>query len=594
MTIILLKNDDSTVDVLFTSLKQEASDAVSTVSGVTRVPELYGAAPTALAMAYDTVPRNLTLAVGGGVRRFLAAAHTDLEGMAAAELASAAGKTLGLAKVSGDTLLTEHADGWGEIWRSGIEMSGNLTVAKAVNASLYYIHSALRADFPHGLSPGGLAIDSYDGRSFWDCETWMFPILDVFDEALGESLLRYRLDRLPAAVERAKQYGADGAQFPWTSTQSGYGTTHEPLNSTCHGVGNCTGLGWQEQHITGDIAMAFRLHWRATRNATFLRESWQLINATAAFWASRFVRHAGSGNWTVLGVVGPDEPSGVQDSEVYTNAIGAQTILFAAETADVLKLQPLPPQWLAKAAAPYLPLSTSLVDSNGTAVHPEFAGYNGGPSDCCGAGLAPKSKKSRCCIEQSAAALLQYPLGLSMPEEIKLNDLKYYEPRTLANGFFTGDSIYSIAWLALGNPRAALTQWEAAFSHMDCDHFCLFRERISGGHSNFITGAGGFLQNIVQGWAGLRIGTDAMTLSRPTLPPTVTNVKLRSMMYRGSSFSVEYTAKEISFTAVKGQRSATQLMVSAGSGGATHKLSATPVVLPITAAVTFTIISVGP
>jgi trehalose/maltose hydrolase-like predicted phosphorylase len=49
----------------------------------------------------------------------------------------------------------------------------------------------------------------------------MFPILDVFSESLGASLLRYRLERLPAAIERAKQYGVDGASFPWTSTQSG-------------------------------------------------------------------------------------------------------------------------------------------------------------------------------------------------------------------------------------------------------------------------------------------------------------------------------------------------------------------------------------
>ena len=113
-----------TPDVIFTSVEQNAA-AVSTVSGVTRIPELYGAAPTALAMAYDTVPRNLTLTVGGAVRRFVAVAHSDLEGMAAAELAPAASKTLAAAKASADTLLAEHAAGWGEIWRSGIEITGN-------------------------------------------------------------------------------------------------------------------------------------------------------------------------------------------------------------------------------------------------------------------------------------------------------------------------------------------------------------------------------------------------------------------------------------------------------------------------------------
>lgn len=180
----------------------------------------------------------------------------------------------------------------------------------------------------------------------------------------------------------------------------------------------------------------------------------------------------------------------MQDSEVYTNAVAAQTILFAADAAAELKLPHLPAQWLSKAAAPYLPLSTSLIDSNGTAVHPEFAAYNGGPSSCCDKehddypshlDSQNQTAKSHCCIMQSAAALLQYPLGLPMPEEIKINDLAYYEPRTRSNGFFTGDSIYSIAWLALGYPRAALRQWDAAFDHMDTRHFFLFREKLSGG-----------------------------------------------------------------------------------------------------------------
>ena len=65
-------------------------------------------------------------------------------------------------------------------------------------------------------------------------ETWMFPVLDLFSADLGFSILRYRLQRLPAAQARATQFGIPGAaMFPWTSTQSGYGTTHVQLNSTC-------------------------------------------------------------------------------------------------------------------------------------------------------------------------------------------------------------------------------------------------------------------------------------------------------------------------------------------------------------------------
>ena len=49
-----------------------------------------------------------------------------------------------------------------------IEVVGNLDLAQAVNASLYFIRSSIRPDWPLGLSPGGLASNSYNGHTFWD------------------------------------------------------------------------------------------------------------------------------------------------------------------------------------------------------------------------------------------------------------------------------------------------------------------------------------------------------------------------------------------------------------------------------------------
>jgi len=462
----------------------DTSSPIFSVAAASKQPELYGMAPTHVAVAFDKLPcsgNSCQLGLTPGtVVRFIAAVHTDLEpGLDKAALVTTALKTLAEAKAASASLFAEHVAGWAALHAAGgIEVEGSATVASAVNASLYYIHSAVRQDWAHGLSPNGLATNGYDGRSFWDTETWQFPVVDAFSEQLGESLLRYRLERLPAATQRAAQFGvasaAKAAMFPWTSTQTGHGTTHVPMNSTCQG--NCTdGLGWTEQHITGDIALAFRLHYRASGNRTFLRESFALVNGTAAFFAARFVKHS-SGNFTMLHVTSPDESSGPQDSEIYTNAIAAETLRWAIDVAAILKLPPPPAHWTAMARAPYLPLLTTLPDSGGKAIHPEFEGYAGGKADCCGDKHQGRSNAGHCCITQSAAALLQYPLGLPLPEDVKLNDLKYYEPRTRANGFFTGDSIYSIAWLALGNSQAALKQWDAAFDHVDCKHFCLFRE----------------------------------------------------------------------------------------------------------------------
>jgi trehalose/maltose hydrolase-like predicted phosphorylase len=69
-------------------------------------------------------------------------------------------------------LLAIHIQEWKtELWQSGVEVAGNVALAAAINASLYEILSSTRDDWIYGISPGGIAIDSYNGHIFWDCET---------------------------------------------------------------------------------------------------------------------------------------------------------------------------------------------------------------------------------------------------------------------------------------------------------------------------------------------------------------------------------------------------------------------------------------
>ena len=74
---------------------------------------------------------------------------------------------------------------------TGIEISGRPDVAKAVNASLYAVLSSVRDDWAHGLAPGGLT-NYYNGHSFWDTETWMYPPLLLLQPNLAKGLLQYR------------------------------------------------------------------------------------------------------------------------------------------------------------------------------------------------------------------------------------------------------------------------------------------------------------------------------------------------------------------------------------------------------------------
>jgi protein-glucosylgalactosylhydroxylysine glucosidase len=65
-------------------------------------------------------------------------------------------------------LLALHESAWEEIWKAGVSVEAapkaNNSVAVAINASLYYILTAVRDDWQYGISPGGIANNAYNGH----------------------------------------------------------------------------------------------------------------------------------------------------------------------------------------------------------------------------------------------------------------------------------------------------------------------------------------------------------------------------------------------------------------------------------------------
>ncbi len=76
-----------------------------------------------------------------------------------------------------------------------------------------------------------------------------------------------------------------------------------------------------------------------------------------------------------------------------------------------------------------------------------------------------------------------YPI----PQEIALNDVKYYQAKTNSKSFFTGYNVYSILWLSLGYPDQALVALNRTWLFIQ-PPFNVWREKLQGGHQNFITG----------------------------------------------------------------------------------------------------------
>ncbi len=77
-------------------------------------------------------------------------------------------------------------------------------------------------------------------------------------------------------------------------------------------------------------------------------------------------------------------------------------------------------------------------------------------------------------------------------------------------------------------------------------------ETPTGGASNFITGAGGFLQLLLFGLPGLRLTADALRLQCPTLPVGARTLAVRGLAWRGGRFDLRLAAGTLTVEATFG------------------------------------------
>lgn len=70
------------------------------------------------------------------------------------------------------------------------------------------------------------------------------------------------------------------------------------------------------------------------------------------------------------------------------------------------------------------------------------------------------------------------------------------------------------------------------------------------GAENFITGAGGFLQTIINGYAGIRLHFGSLSISNFKLPPKTRELHLKGISYMKSRFNLDIweSSANISFS----------------------------------------------
>jgi trehalose/maltose hydrolase-like predicted phosphorylase len=397
----------------------------------------------------------------------------------------------------------EDRAAWLKLWAGRVDVLGNPQLATEVNASEFYLWSNTRPDSDWSISPAGLSSNGYDGHIFWDAETWMHPALLAQHPDLAAGMDAYRYERLAAARAHAAETGNQGARFPWESALDGTEQIPPPVSINSEGL--------YEQHITADIALAQWQYYLATGDRTWLADrGWPVLEGAATFWAGRAVKGA-DGNYHIRHVTGPDEENPNVDDEAYTNVAAATTLRIASAAARLLG-ESAPTSWQTIADGLVVPVKSGI--------HPEFDGYQGQM------------------VKQADVTMLQYPWSQPMSPDVAQHDLNYYVPRSDPDGPSMSDAINSIDTSALGSPGcASYTYTLRSIEPFMRDVFDQFSETRDGGAFTFMTGIGGFLQEFLYGYSGLRIGAHSVTLD-PSLTSQLTGVVLHGLAWHGRRFTV--------------------------------------------------------
>ena len=321
-------------------------------------------------------------------------------------------------------------------------------------------------------------------------------------------------------------------------------------------LGCCDGKGGFEdcieQHITPDVVFFFQQIYRATGSQEWLKtKAWPVIEGVAQWIVSRVTKHSASdAAYHLNGVMPIDEwcnqASGCAspgvDDDPQMNGVTIAALRFAIEAASIVGSTDSAriAQWQSIADGLVLLYNESLAGG----VHTMPVGKNG-----VSVIQAPHATS---CPED--INYLSYPMGpsLNISAELTRRDMQYWSDGTktcLENAGMTAP-IHAISWLKTVPPNITGAEFAlnrsmlaVAYGPFNMRNEVDVHNTTIGGHfnnSHFLTGDGGYLQILLNGYGGLMLAhQDGMQFNRPVLPEGATSLAFVQLKFLG--FSLDYT-----------------------------------------------------
>ena len=382
-----------------------------------------------------------------------------------------------------EALMQAHYRLWDELWQGDIRIEGDDDAQRIVRFALFNLYSSCRGGSRLSIPPMGLSLQGYNGHIFWDTELWMYPPMLLLNQDIARSMLDYRFDRLPAARKKALAYGYRGAMFPWESDDSGEEAT--PTHAL---------TGPFEHHITADIGIACWNYYCVTRDVRWLqREGYPLLKEIADFWTSRVTRNQ-DGSYSIHNVTGADEyANGVTDN-AFTNGAASLALKYACQAAEICG-EKVPEIWWEIGEN----IRVLQFENGVTREHSTYKGEM---------------------IKQADANLLAYPLGVITDEYRQRQDLEYYAERIdQKDGPAMSYSVYCVQYARMGEADKAYEMFRRCYEPNLRKPFGVISETPTSNNPYFMTGAGGLLQAVLNGFCGLQI-TDEGIVQLPSVLPS--------------------------------------------------------------------------
>ncbi|HEY8765573.1 MAG TPA: discoidin domain-containing protein, partial [Solirubrobacteraceae bacterium] len=155
-------------------------------------------------------------------------------------------------------------------------------------------------------------------------------------------------------------------------------------------------------------------------------------------------------------------------------------------------------------------------------------------------------------VKQADVTLLQYPWLFPMSAKVAQNDINFYVPRTDPGGPSMSDAVNSIDSSTLGSPGCASYAYtQRSYEPFIKDPFDQFSETRTGGAFTFMTGIGGFLQEFLYGYPGLRWSSSGLQLD-PSLTAQMGGLVIHDLRWRGRTLTIALGSRTTTVTLTRG------------------------------------------